>query len=365
MIDLGIDKILKDIEETALESIAFRKSFLIDPDEEIEPPQTAWGLKNIKDEAVSILGTLGNFSLITGKAKAKKSFFINIAVSCALTNKYVLNRFIGGLPANQNQVLYFDTEQSKYHVQIAVRRICRQLNVSVPHNLFTYHLRSLTPSQRLLLIEQEIYSNDKIGIVVIDGIVDLITSINDEAEATMIASKLLKWTEERNIHIITVLHQNKGDQNARGHVGSSLTHKSESVLSITKEESNPEVSTMKAEFCRNREPDPFSFEIDEDGLPIEAVGFTPIDSRKEKGVDIHKIEDYKLYKLLMECFSKETEINYSELVRKVKIAYSNQMTGSVGDNKAKDIISKCKDNNWLNQSEKKYKPYILLPFEAV
>ena len=59
------------------------------------------------------------------------------------------------------------------------------------------------------------------------------------------------------------------------------------------------------------------------------------------------------------------EINYSELVRKVKIAYSNQMSGSIGDNKAKDIISKCKDNNWLNQSEKKYKPYILLPFEAV
>jgi hypothetical protein len=261
--------------------------------------------------------------------------------------------------------LYFDTEQSKYHVQIAVRRICRQLNVSVPHNLFTYHLRSLTPSQRLLLIEQEIYSNDKIGIVVVDGIKDLITSINDESEATMIASKLLKWTEERNIHIITVLHVNKSDNNARGHIGTELINKAETVLSITREESNPEISTMKAEFCRNREPEPFSFEIDPDGLPIEAVGFTPIDSRKEKGADIHKIENYKLYQLLTESFSKEAEINYSELVRKVKIAYSNQMSGSIGDNKAKDIISKCKDNNWLNQSEKKYKPYILLPFEAV
>ena len=364
MIDLKIDKILKDIEDTELESVAFRKGFLVDPDEEIQPPQTAWGLRNIKDDVVSILGTLGNFSLIIGKAKAKKSFFINIAVSCALTNKYVLNRFIGGLPANQNQVLYFDTEQSKYHVQIAVRRICRQLNVTVPHNLFTYHLRSLTPSQRLLLIEQEIYSNDKIGIVVIDGIVDLITSINDEAEATMIASKLLKWTEERNIHIITVLHQNKGNEQARGHIGSSLTHKSESVLSITKEESNPEVSTMKAEFCRNREPEPFSFEIDTDGLPIESVGFEP-NARKEKSFNINQIEDYKLYQLLTESFSKEAEINYSELVRKIKIAYSNQMSGSIGDNKAKDIISKCKDNNWLSQSEKKYKPYILLPFEAV
>lgn len=364
MIDLKIDKILKDIEDTALESIAFRKSFLIDVLEEIPPPQTAWGLRNIKDEAISILGTLGNFSLITGKAKAKKSFFINIAVACALTNEYVLNRFIGGLPSNQNQVLYFDTEQAKYHVQLAVKRICRQLNVSVPPNLFTYHLRSLTPSQRLKLIEEEIYSNDKIGIVVIDGIKDLITSINDESEATMIASKLLKWTEERNIHIITVLHVNKSDNNARGHIGTELINKAETVLSITKEESNPDISTMKAEMCRNREPDPFSFEIDPDGLPVESVGFEP-NARKEKSFNINQIEDYKLYQLLTESFSKEAEINYSELVRKVKIAYSNQMSGSIGDNKAKDIISKCKDNNWLNQSEKKYKPYILLPFEAV
>lgn len=364
MIDLGIDKFLKGIEDEKIESIAFRKSFLIDVLEEIPPPQTAWGLRNIKDDIISILGTLGNFSLIIGKAKAKKSFFVNIAVSCALSNEPILSRFVGGLPENQREVLYVDTEQSKYHVQLAVRRICRQLNVSVPHNLFTYHLRSLTPSQRLKLIEEEIYSNDKIGIVVIDGIKDLITSINDEAEATMIASKLLKWTEERNIHIITVLHVNKSDNNARGHIGTELINKAETVLSITKEESNPDISTMKAEMCRNREPDPFSFEINEDGLPAEAVGFEP-NARKEKSFNINQIEDYKLYQLLTESFSKETEINYSELVRKIKTAFSNQMTGSIGDNKAKDIISKCKDNNWLSQSEKKYKPYILLPFEAV
>lgn len=176
----------------------------------------------------------------------------------------------------------------------------------------------------------------------------------------MIASKLLKWTEERNIHIITVLHQNKGNEQARGHIGTELINKAETVLSITKEESNPDVSTMKAEMCRNRDPNPFSFEINEDGLPIEAIGFEP-SIRKEKGFDVHHIEDFKLYKLLTECFSKEPEIIYSELVRRVKTAYSNQMSGSIGDNRAKDIISKCKDNDWLSQSEKK-KPYTLLPF---
>lgn len=363
MIDLGIDEILQKAENEKLESIAYRKSFIVDPDEEIQPPQTAWGLRNIKDEAISILGTLGNFSLIIGKAKAKKSFFINIAVSCALTNEPVLNRFIGGLPANQNQVLYFDTEQSKYHVQIALKRICRQLEVQRPHNLFTYHLRSLTPSQRLKLIEQEIYSNDKIGIVVIDGIKDLITSINDESEATMIASKLLKWTEERNIHIITVLHQNKGDNNARGHVGTELINKAETVLSITKEESNPDISTMKAEMCRNREPEPFSFEINEDGLPVEAVGFEP-NARKERKSGFVELEDYKKYGLLNEVFSHGKEFKYASLQSQIKIAYSNQIGGNLSNNKIVDLITYCKNSNWLNQSGTG-QPYTLLDYKPL
>lgn len=357
--NIGLEDIKNEVQK--FDSTEFRKQFLIDPLEELQPPQTAWGLKNTLNDEVAILGTMGNFSLIIGKAKAKKSFFVNIAVSCALSKDEILNRFIGELSKDKNQVIYFDTEQGKYHVQLAVKRICKQLNVSNPKNLKTYHLRSLTPAERLQFIESEIYSNDSIGFVVIDGIKDLVTSINDEAEATMITSKLLKWTEERNIHILTVLHQNKGDTNARGHIGTELQNKAETVLSITKAESNPEVSTMKAEACRNREPETFSFEINEDGLPVEVLNFEP-SIKKEKGFDIHNIEDYKLYKLLLECFSKESEINYSELVRKVKTAYSSQMSGSIGDNRAKDIISKCKDNEWLCQTEKK-KPYTLLPFD--
>lgn len=350
-----------EAEHLKIERAKFRKKFLIDPLEELQPPQTAWGLKSFANDEVAILGTLGNFSLIIGKAKAKKSFFVNIAISCALSKDEILNRFVGNLPQNKNQVIYFDTEQGKYHVQLAVKRICKQLGEPSPQNLRTYHLRSLDPANRLQFIEDEIYSNENIGFVVIDGIKDLVTSINDESEATMITSNLLKWTEERNIHILTVLHQNKGDNNARGHIGTELQNKAETVLSITKAESNPDVSTMEAVACRNRDPDTFSFEINEDGLPVEVLDFEP-SIKKEKGFDIHHIADYKLYKLLIECFSKESEIIYSELVRKIKTAYSNQMSGSIGDNRAKDIISKCKDNDWLSQSEKK-KPYTLLPFD--
>ena len=202
-----------------------RLKYKIDVNEVIPKPQIAWSLTNTKSDGEAVLGTLGDFGLIIGKAKSRKSFFISIAVSTALGNDLVLGRFKSYLPNNKIDVSYFDTEQSKYYVQKAVKRICTQVNQPEPKNLHAFHLRSLNPAERLQFIETEIYSNDNIGFVVIDGIKDLVTSINDESEATMIASKLLKWSEERNIYILTVLHQNKSDNNARGHIGTELINK--------------------------------------------------------------------------------------------------------------------------------------------
>lgn len=337
-----------------LQDINFRNKYRINVSEVIPPPQVAL---YINDE---ILGTLGNFSLITGKAKAKKSFLISMAVATALTDKLLHGILKSELPANQNQVLYFDTEQGKYHVQRAVKRICEQIGVTEPDNLHAFHLRSLTPSERLQFIEAEIYSNDNIGVVIIDGIKDLITSINDESEATMIASKLLKWTEERNIHILTVLHQNKGDNNARGHIGTELINKAETVLSVTVVEKDKEVSIVEAQQTRNREPQPFAFRIDENGIPfiISEYEATPVNNKIS---NVYRLQDVDLYGILSEAFKDEKSIKYAELVRKVKEAYSRQTNSVIGDNKAKDLISICKGHNFINQSAEK-QPYTLLPF---
>jgi hypothetical protein len=55
-----------------------RSKYKIDVNEVIPKPQIAISLANTKTDGFAILGTLGNFSVIIGKAKAKKSFFINI-----------------------------------------------------------------------------------------------------------------------------------------------------------------------------------------------------------------------------------------------------------------------------------------------
>ena len=272
-----------------------------------------------------------------------------------------LNQFKGCLKHDKRKVLYFDAEQGKYHVQLALKRICKQINVDVPTDLTVYGLRSLKPSERLEIIEHAIYNTDNLGVVVIDGIKDLVTSINDESEATMIASKLLKWTEERNIHVITVLHQNKSDNNARGHIGTELINKAETVLSITKNESDENISVVEAQQCRNKEPRPFAFEINEDGMPIIAENYEIRTETKKNRFDITELEDFKKYQLLTDVFSKGESFSYSELVIQMKLSYKKQFTQTVGTNRIKELITDCKNNEWLIQECAK-KPYTLGEF---
>ena len=59
----------------------------------------------------STIGTLGNFSASTGKAKSKKTFNISAIVAAALKNDEVL-KYSAYLPPNKRKILYVDTEHS-------------------------------------------------------------------------------------------------------------------------------------------------------------------------------------------------------------------------------------------------------------
>lgn len=357
--DLDQSEIIKShVQEITLDSGLYSE-LEVKVTEEIPPPETAW--EQVRDNQTAILGTLGNFSVIIGKAKSRKSFFVNIAISTLLNKDLLLGQFKGALPEEKRKVLYFDTEQGKYHVQLAIKRICRQIGQDIPENLNVYSLRSKKPLDRLKIIEDIIYKTENLGFVVIDGIKDLITSINDEEQATMIASKLLKWTEERSIHIVNVLHQNKSDNNARGHIGTELMNKAETVLSVTKNSEDKEISIVEAQFCRNREPEPFAFEINNEGVPVIAENFEIRTETKKNKFDVLDLEDEKVYNLLKCIYENGNSFSYSELVNQIKIAYKKEYKVKLGTNRAKELLTHCKNQNWLQQTKRKA-PYYLGDF---
>ena len=316
----------------------------------IPPPEIALSVGG------ATIGTLGNILSIIGKAKSRKSFFITMAISVSISKDTIFNLFKNELPTHQNSVLYFDTEQGKYHVQMALKRICTLTGVKEPANLNVYGLRSLNPLERLELIEFAIYNTERLGIVFIDGIKDLITSINDEEQATMIVSKLMKWSEERNILIVTVLHQNKGDNNARGHIGSELNNKAETVLSITKSSDNEMISIVAPEMCRNLEPQSFAFEIDQSGIPY--ISDYEISQKQEKKMTKKELFEYYKFEILNDIFINYTDIGmgYGQLLDHFKRSFLNKTTETIGEMYAKSYIKDLIETSYIikNETDNKY-----------
>ena len=208
----------------------------------------------------SVIGTLGNFSASIGKAKSKKTFNVSAIVAAALKNGTVL-RYVAELPEDKRKVLYVDTEQSPYHCLKVMTRILRMAGLPDDRdneNLEFLALRKYTPEQRIRIVEQAIYNTPEIGLVIIDGIRDMVYDINSPGESTRIISKLMQWTDDRQIHIHTILHQNKGDENARGHIGTELNNKAETVLLVEKDKSNGDISNVSAMHIRAMDFEPFA-----------------------------------------------------------------------------------------------------------
>lgn len=318
----------------------------------IPPPEVALKIGNAN------VGTLGNILSIIGKAKSRKSFFIAMAIAVSVSKDTIFNLFKNELPKHKSTILYFDTEQGKYHVQLALKRICKLIGVREPNNLKVYGLRALNPIERAELIEYAIINTPNLGIVFIDGIKDLITSINDEEQATMIVSKLMKWSEEQNILITTVLHQNKGDNNARGHIGTELNNKAETVLSISKSTDNEMVSIVAPEMCRNIEPESFAFEIDENGIPY--ISDYQIDTKPIKRMS--KKELFEAYKteIVLDIFATSTElgIGYGQLLDHFKRAYLSKTTETIGEMYSKDYIKDLIETSYIIKSQTDNKYYL-------
>lgn len=235
-------------------------------------PKKVTFLTNDELETVEIqrpvIGTLGNFSASIGKAKSKKTFNVSAIVAAALKNGTVL-RYAAELPPDKRKILYVDTEQSPYHCLKVARRISRMAGLPTNQNhenLEFLALRKYTPEERIEIVKQAIYRTDHIGLVVIDGIRDMVYDINSPSESTHVISLLMTWTDERQIHIHTILHQNKGDENARGHIGTELSNKAETVLLIEKDETDADISTVRAAHIRAMDFEAFAFRINEEAL---------------------------------------------------------------------------------------------------
>ena len=155
-----------------------------------------------------------------GKAKSGKTFLLSILMATCLSQKVLELERYGWTEDSQPsdfsplKVLWIDTEQSQQSTQEILRdRIIPLAGGNVPDldsTFYAFNLRGLGFEKRQKMVEIAI-KTIKADIVIIDGIKDLMTDINDA---------------------VCVLQQNKSEQdrNMRGSIGTELTNKAFEVF---------------------------------------------------------------------------------------------------------------------------------------
>ena len=303
----------------------------------------------------SAIGTFGNFSATIGKAKSKKTFRVIAIVACVISGTKILN-YTSNLPSNKKKVLYIDTEQGRFHCRKVMDRIQKLAAISTDkfdEQVDFLSLRSHSTPNRIKIIEAAIKNTPELGFVVIDGIRDLAYDINSPSEATILISLLMTWSEEYSIHIHIVLHQNKGDNNARGHLGTELNNKAESVLQVARDTNNDEISIVSPVYIRDKDFENFAFLIDSNGLPELVDDFENGDLKSARGIDFIEILESNHRVALEKIFESKTELKYGELIDLLKKNYLT-IGYDFGMNKIKGLLTFLKNKKMIIQEKQIY-----------
>ena len=314
----------------------------------------------------------GELVAACGKAKSGKTLFLSIIMAAGLTEKVMaLERHTDstdsagnavvqttppyGTPPDSGgewkplRVLWVDTEQSQQSTQdIIVNRIIPLIENGHTHStddtdstnscqaqpvpkalseisersvcdldasLFAYNLRGLGFEKRREMVEAAVRTVMP-DIVIIDGIKDLITDINDAVQATQIMEHLMALAQRYNCCMVNVLHQNKSeaDRNMRGSIGTELTNKAFEVYECEYLERHKLFRVTQTLSRRQRMNRRLCYVLSKDGLP-EACDEPQEQPRDELGRWVSaKSKSESLVKLFNEAMEGRTQRKFNELM---------------------------------------------------
>ena len=215
-----------------------------------------------------------NLHTLQGTKKAGKS-----AAGLALIVAALKGEFIGITASREDlAVLWIDTEQDKNTLRKKAKAVLSMAGLDTPPDrLKIVTLRGYGgPADALAATLQAIEENAA-DFVFLDGVVDLCQAFNDEEKSRDVVRQLEAHAEKYGAAILGLIHTNKKDNEARGHLGAIMVQKSAEIYQVDKEGDTAKVTQP---FSRFAPVPPFSFSFADD-FKIAPAG-DAIDRAKEE-----------------------------------------------------------------------------------
>ena len=290
---------LRTPEEVRWETL---RPYLLDPREDYPEPYCMLEYNGVPFSKV------GGLAAISGQKKNGKSFVLTQLMAAILGNGSERTKlFLPGLTVpertidylgHEPKVLYVDTEMEKLSSAKVLRRVhwlCGW-DMKYPNDRFAVLWLKNMPKDADKRAHIQRYDMIRIAIdaiqpdvMFIDGLRDLLASINDEESGTQILDYFGGVAEERNMSIWMALHQNPARKNdddeakMRGWIGTELGNKvSDTLVSIKSKTQNGVTFTVKQQDARDKDIDDWKFEITDDAgnLGVPKIIGNPGDSKR-------------------------------------------------------------------------------------
>lgn len=323
--------------------------------------------------------TIGGVGAISGQKKNGKSFLMTQLMAAILDDgNGKTNRFLPGLRVPDRtieylreerkdakhlpNVLYVDTEMEMLYSAKVLRRVHWLCGWDMKVRNDRFHVlwlknmpkdgKTKPYKKRFELIQLAIDAVQP-DIVFIDGIRDLLTSINDEDNATQVLDEFGRLAQEKKMCIWNALHQNprgSGDGEEvkmRGWVGTELGNKcSDTLISIKKKDAQTgQVTfTVKQMDARGKDLEDWKFEVTDDAgnLGIPKILRKASTSTQDEAEERRKIDD--LFKQYQWHRFGDT---YTDLERHL------YKCGITSNRKISDVFSIARESGIIFKDEKK------------
>ena len=286
------------------------RPYLLDPRENYPEPYYMLEYNGVP------FSKIGGMGAMSGQKKNGKSFvFTELIAAIVGDGCERVSQYLPGLRVPERTIeylghkpkaLYIDTEMEKLSSAKVMRRVhwlCDvDMNAPFPEDRFAVLWLKNMPRnddkrpyvQRFEIIKTAIEMIQP-DVVFIDGLRDLVASINDEEAGTTILDYFGSIAEERNLSIWLALHQNPSrnneveDAKMRGWIGTELGNKvSDTLVSIKSKTANGVTFTVKQQDARDKDLDDWKFEITDDagnlGIPRITNSGTNMPSKSKEQV---------------------------------------------------------------------------------